>query len=331
MTSDRKGDAIMVAGDNSADVEEVRKVLAADFARVDVSLSAEQDVADFDRLQPRVIVLAFREIAKAQAWYVHLLRLSPLAHLHPHRTVLLCGREQAKEAFSLCKRATFDDYALFWPQAYDGHRLGMSVWIACRDLGARTSDGPSPAQLALHASRVEAMEDVLGKQVAEGKRHAAAVMKEGPQPIVEWASQLDSKVAPHLHGVRELAQQVRAMRPLVMVVEDDAFAAKLIGKALDAEPWDVVFATDAPSALALLQRARPKALLMDVNLPGMNGLELTQKLKATPSLAAIPVLMLTGEARRDVLEKSLAAGATGFIVKPFTREGLLARLAPLMA
>jgi CheY-like chemotaxis protein len=65
---------------------------------------------------------------------------------------------------------------------------------------------------------------------------------------------------------------------------------------------------------------------MDVVLPGGDGVALTQQIKATPELAAIPVVMLTGEARLDTLVRSMEAGAADFIVKPFTREALVAKL-----
>ena len=65
---------------------------------------------------------------------------------------------------------------------------------------------------------------------------------------------------------------------------------------------------------------------MDVMLPGGDGVALTEQIKAAPDLAAIPVVMLTGEARLDTLVRSMEAGAADFIVKPFTREALLAKL-----
>jgi CheY-like chemotaxis protein len=70
----------------------------------------------------------------------------------------------------------------------------------------------------------------------------------------------------------------------------------------------------------------PDLVLMDVMLPGGDGVALTEQIKAAPDLAAIPVVMLTGEARLATLVRSMEAGAADFIVKPFTREALLAKL-----
>ena len=65
---------------------------------------------------------------------------------------------------------------------------------------------------------------------------------------------------------------------------------------------------------------------MDIMLPGRDGVELTQQLKSDPTLAGIPVVMLTGEARRETLVRSMEAGAADFIVKPFTPDALIAKL-----
>lgn len=357
MTRDVRTLKILVAGDNADDVEQIRGALGREFKAIEVSTHPDRDVADFDRVQPKVVVLAFKEIDKAQQYYLRVLRHSELAHSHSHRTVLLCGKDDARVAFELCKKESFDDYVLYWPQAYDGHRLAMSVWIACRDLTPPATRGPSPAEVDEHVARLATMEGAIGGQIAEGARHVAsakeamvqasqiaasrptveqlqralAASHEGVKPMSAWAGKLGVTVAPHLEGVRELAKKVHAPRPLIMIVDDDAFAARLLAKALESQPWDLVFASEALEALGKLERVRPSLILMDVNLPGMDGLELTERLKSMPALAAIPVIMLTGEARRETLERSRAVGAASFIVKPFTRDGLIAKLAPFVA
>lgn len=115
-----------------------------------------------------------------------------------------------------------------------------------------------------------------------------------------------------------------------MVVEDDGFTRTLVGRALDPVTWEAVFAVDGATALAQLRRQRPDVILMDIHLPGLDGVALTQRLKASPHLAGIPIVMLTGDASRAALLSSRVAGAAAFVVKPFTRESLMSkRLAAL--
>lgn len=285
---------VLVAGDNSEDAGDVLRQLSAEFEQVGVSAQPDLWAADFERLRPRVVVLAFKELDTAQAYCRAVLP----EHAGPGgaacRTVVLCGRDDVRAAFELCKRESFDDYVLYWPQPYDGLRLAMSVLSACRHLPAEPVTVASPD--ALPASGA----------AAEPARQPSAAL---------------------VASARAAGQP----RPLVLVVEDDAFASKLIAKALEPQPWQLAFAGDADQAIALLRERRPSVILMDVNLPGMDGVALTERLKSTPAHADIPVLMLTGEARRETLDRSRLAGAAGFIVKPFTREGLVAKLLPFLA
>ncbi len=116
-------------------------------------------------------------------------------------------------------------------------------------------------------------------------------------------------------------------RPIVLVVEDDTFSHQLIAITLETRGVDLVFEVDGGAALERIGAIQPDLVLMDVMLPGHDGVDLTYSLKADPTLAAIPVVMLTGEARREVLVRSIEAGAADFIVKPFTPDALVAKLA----
>lgn len=149
---------------------------------------------------------------------------------------------------------------------------------------------------------------------------------DGLAPIARWPQQVREQLAPHMTDMRGFATKVRKAARVVMVVDDDDIARKLIAWALQDQDFELVFAEDGAAAFGLLRRTRPDLILMDINLPDIDGVTLTAKLKADPHLADIPVLMLTGEARREALTDSIGAGAAGFIVKPFTRAALVAKV-----
>ncbi|MEP7302228.1 MAG: response regulator [Caldimonas sp.] len=119
---------------------------------------------------------------------------------------------------------------------------------------------------------------------------------------------------------------VARARPVVLLVEDDEFSLQLVTVTLESQNVELVTESDGAAALERIRSVRPELILMDVNLPGRDGVELTLQLKADPALAAIPVVMLTGEARREILVRSMDAGAADFIVKPFTPDALVAKL-----
>ncbi|MEP6739062.1 MAG: response regulator [Caldimonas sp.] len=122
-----------------------------------------------------------------------------------------------------------------------------------------------------------------------------------------------------------VARQEHA-RPVVLLVEDDEFSHQLVASMLDSENLELVFEADGAAALERIRSVASDLILMDVMLPGSDGVEITMQLKAEPDLAGIPVVMLTGEARRETFARSIGAGAADFIVKPFTREALVAKI-----
>ena len=110
------------------------------------------------------------------------------------------------------------------------------------------------------------------------------------------------------------------------MVEDDEFTHQLVAVTLASQDVELVFESDGAAALERIRSVRPDLVLMDVMLPGRDGVELTQGLKSDPELATIPVVMVTGEARREILMRSMEAGAADFLVKPFTPDALVAKL-----
>ena len=138
------------------------------------------------------------------------------------------------------------------------------------------------------------------------------------------------RIAGRLSRVVALPKVSARARPLVLLVEDDEFSHQLVAITLESQNVELVAESDGAAALARIRSVQPDLILMDVNLPGRDGVELTQHLKADPALAGIPVVMLTGEARREILVRSMEAGAADFIVKPFTPDALIAKLTKVL-
>jgi two-component system, cell cycle response regulator DivK len=102
----------------------------------------------------------------------------------------------------------------------------------------------------------------------------------------------------------------------VLIVDDNPTNLKLARVVLSAEGLEVRTATSAEEALNVLEAFTPRLILMDIQLPGLDGLELTRQLKADPQRRDIIVLALTAYAMKGDLEKALAAGCDGYMSKP---------------
>ena len=118
---------ILVASDKTEDAALVKKLLDTEFGKVCTSTDPDQTAADFDRNRPDVLVLAFDSIEKSERHNLGLYRHSATIHVQPHRTIVLCGKEEVQRAFRLCREGIFDDYVLFWPMTHDAPRLPMST------------------------------------------------------------------------------------------------------------------------------------------------------------------------------------------------------------
>lgn len=105
-------------------------------------------------------------------------------------------------------------------------------------------------------------------------------------------------------------------RPLILVVEDNPTNQLLTSSVLEREGFEVVLADSSDDALDLLAVKRPDLILMDVHLPGTDGLTFTRALKATPETANIPIVAVTAHAMNGDRDLALAAGCAGYISKP---------------
>ncbi len=103
---------------------------------------------------------------------------------------------------------------------------------------------------------------------------------------------------------------------LILIIEDNEKNMKLTRYVLQSNGFRTVEATNAEDGVALASEIHPNLILMDVRLPGIDGVGATQKLKAGPSTAAIPVVALTASVTRDDRERFASAGFAGCIGKP---------------
>jgi len=110
--------------------------------------------------------------------------------------------------------------------------------------------------------------------------------------------------------------------PLVLVVEDNAVNLELVEAVLDRDGFQVVSAISAEAAMDRLKLLRPDLILLDIQLPGLDGLELTRLLKADPASAAIPIVALSAHARLEDRQAALDAGCVEYISKPIDTRTL---------
>lgn len=115
-----------------------------------------------------------------------------------------------------------------------------------------------------------------------------------------------------------------------MTVDDSASMRQMISFTLTQAGHKVIEACDGRDALTKLAGASPDMLITDLNMPNMDGIELIKQARALPKLKFTPIIMLTTESQDDKKQAGKAAGATGWIVKPFKAEQLTAVISKLL-
>lgn len=117
----------------------------------------------------------------------------------------------------------------------------------------------------------------------------------------------------------------------ILVVDDNPMNLKLLRVLLAGDGWEVRTAGSAAEARQVLQTFAPRLILMDIQLPDVDGLTLTRELKAAPATAKIPVVAITSYAMKGDEEKALAAGCDAYVAKPIDTRALPGRLRGIIA
>jgi phosphate regulon transcriptional regulator PhoB len=120
------------------------------------------------------------------------------------------------------------------------------------------------------------------------------------------------------------------MASKVLVVEDEKDIAELVRYHLEREGFHCLQAGDGPTALRLTRQHRPDLLILDLMLPGLDGLEVCRQLRRDAGTALVPILMLTAKAEEVDRVVGLEVGADDYVVKPFSPRELVARVKAIL-
>ena len=116
------------------------------------------------------------------------------------------------------------------------------------------------------------------------------------------------------------------MSKRILVVEDQEDNRQIVRDLLTASDYEMTEAENGEEALAAVAKDRPDLILMDIQLPVMDGYEATRRIKADPSLNSIPIIAVTSYALSGDKEKARAAGCNDFVPKPYSPRQLLAKI-----
>ncbi|CBN56519.1 MULTISPECIES: sensor histidine kinase [Kamptonema] len=115
-------------------------------------------------------------------------------------------------------------------------------------------------------------------------------------------------------------------QPFILIVDDNTTNLSVLSQALKAAQYKVRMATDGEDALAQVERHHPELILLDIEMPNMDGFETCRRLQANPTTQGIPIIFMTSLADTEKKVKGLSLGAVDYITKPFEASEVLARI-----
>ncbi|MEO8123294.1 MAG: response regulator, partial [Burkholderiales bacterium] len=207
-------------------------------------------------------------------------------------------------------------------------QVGDGIGAALDGFSRRVAEGEFAAMVeSRHARAFQGEFERLKKEQIDPQLQSAA---EAVAPVGQWVGALREEFAPQLESARALRDLAEQIRPLVLIVDDDEFQQRLLAQTLQSAKLDLIFAASGSEAMGLLRKQRPDLVLMDIDLPDIDGVEATRLIKSIDQFKKTPVVMITGHSAKDKVIESLRAGAADFIVKPFDRITTLAKVRKLL-
>lgn len=116
----------------------------------------------------------------------------------------------------------------------------------------------------------------------------------------------------------------------ILYIEDNCDNRLLVRRVLEAEGYRVIEAEDGLAGMDFVQSETPDLVLMDINLPELDGYEVTKRLKQSPAMAEVPVIAMTANVMKGDREKTIAAGCDGYIPKPIDIDSLPNQIAKFL-
>jgi DNA-binding response OmpR family regulator len=126
-------------------------------------------------------------------------------------------------------------------------------------------------------------------------------------------------------------QSARAQRATILVADDEQDIRELVAYRLSRSGYTIIEARDGEEAFQLAADQSPDMAVLDVMMPRLNGFDLTERLRLTPATERLPILLMSASVQEADISRGFAAGADGYLTKPFTPDQLLTRVQDVLS
>jgi len=248
---------------------------------------------------------------------------------------------ESLKALSMGSRPVFNYEGQVFPFLHLGARLGLSVKPSARRKVPVLLVKSAGRTLALQVDRLGGTQELvikpLGPQLAEIDALAgASILGDGRVILILntaglWLSEDLIHTPSPAEPVAPAAPAESATRPLIMVVDDSITVRKVTGRHLQKRGLDVVTAKDGIEAIELLRERIPDVMLVDIEMPRMDGYELTTTVRNDPQWRHIPIIIITSRSGTKHRDRALQMGVNLYMTKPYQEEELFSNIDSLLA
>lgn len=117
---------------------------------------------------------------------------------------------------------------------------------------------------------------------------------------------------------------------LILLADDSMTTLTMVSARLQRMGYDVVTATRGDDALSLTLERRPRLVVLDLDMPGLSGIQVAQQLREDPSFTEMPIILLTSHAEEEYVQAGMDAGANAYVLKPFSPQDLASKVDELL-
>jgi two-component system chemotaxis response regulator CheY len=273
-----------------------------------------------------LLLLCYNDIGRCERFYLDLRREVPADLGDAFQTIVMCYRGHDATAAQLCLRHDLLDYVVAGP-TLDVQRLHHALKIAVRrrEIADQRNELNSRMQRAAHV-----VDELL--TLSATARTVAQELGSAPDAVRAQTVAAAQQLLARIEATAELGRQANVLgKRSVLIVDDDPLLRDICATSLAAGGYHVLQAGDAAEGLHLLESDKVSLILMDLMLPGLDGIAATRKIRAIQRHRSTPILMLTGHSDPETVKTCGQAGASGFIVKPVEQGALLDKVRKQLA
>ncbi|WP_417581948.1 response regulator [Nitrincola sp.] len=317
-----KNSVVFIAGSNKSIVEVVYAQLRDEFEKLimQVSNTIPDLQREFSLSYADILILAFEDLNVAAQLSEAVFSATRKSPLKPYRVLALCNKSNVKRAYTLYGERLINDYIVYWPLTYDPYRLVLSVRQAVDDLKYNDDAKQLLREVAALKKQLDEQNNWIerARSTPGFEEPAMTPSLSADEEDAQWSKLIDDKPV--------VSQTPKGPQKQVLIVDDDQFQRSVLRKLLMAEHFEIRFAENGLDGLEMMRRRQFDLILLDLMMPGMSGLDVMKYLRRHPGTVSAPVVIISGEHEKEVVVECLKLGASGYVVKPYTRKTLLEKI-----